>query len=62
MEYNSKIDPLPTKIYKSSICNTILKYRRMLEGKINTQEMLYMVTTIAAAAAIDILINNEIGA
>lgn len=34
----------------------------MLEGKINTQEMLYMVTTIAAAAAIDILINNEIGA
>lgn len=29
----------------------------MLEGKINTQEMLYMVTTIAAAA-IDILINK----
>lgn len=33
----------------------------MLEGKISTQEMLYMVTTIATAAIDIFTINNKIG-
>lgn len=37
-----KLIPPPKKNCKSGICNIILKYRRMLEGKINTQEILYM--------------------
>lgn len=54
----------PQKNHKSSICYKILKYRRALEGKINTQEMLYMITpvisVICVVAAAIVIINIKI--